>query len=274
MRNSVGLVWLLLSFCLTGCVAVPGSPSPEPAVSTVPSPSATVPAKATSTPGLPAYPPPMYTPWFTPIPQGTEPPTPTLWFTPVPQSTVPPPTSTPTPSTTPTAIAFTNPITFADARLGLSFQYPAALGEVTVAIGAGDTGQAFGGRFSQCPIVYFAGISPDFSAGRGGMLSDTQGYYYDANTGRYFKKFVNTKLQGITPAGLLTVGDNVIVLLDQNSMEEYQQRLGPDQFAALINLKGATFPGMVFMNYDVHRVPVDTFVAILRTFVITEPRDP
>jgi hypothetical protein len=67
-------------------------------------------------------------------------------------------------------VTYTNPV------LGLSFAYPAIMGEVEFEIGPSEEGCWHGTTFARFTGLRLEGRSSNFSAARGGMLGDTRGF--------------------------------------------------------------------------------------------------
>jgi len=183
-------------------------------------------------------------------------------------------------STVPTNVATGAVLTtFTDPGLGLTFMYPASFGTVTISQEAGDPGTLFRGSFSNNSELHFGGISTDFAAGRGGVITDTRGFASIQNT--FYFLSVNSKADNsypLEPLDLLTTADGEPALLledysfvaDRNQPDSptLANSLGAFHLAGLLNLKGETYPGVIFVNNNLDVFPRQQFVDLLESIVI------
>jgi hypothetical protein len=162
-------------------------------------------------------------------------------------------------------------LTFESPILGLSFRYPAPLGDVQLAVVSGETGEGFYGTFDRYNALLFEGRSPDFSQGRGGQLGDTIGFGTGPD-GRYMWRTIPDPVGSrIVVDEVIRAGDREVLVLGPGFTEAEWPDLAAGQHAALVNLSGELFPGMIMLNLDESRLPHATFLAILRTMAVFEP---
>ena len=163
--------------------------------------------------------------------------------------------------------SYTHPV------LGLSFEYPAALGSVETLMRSGsDNGFAWSLEFSDFDALSFHGRSHDFSEGRDGMSEDTLGVSKD-DVGSYrWRTVMSPTGSEIEPDDVLEVDGREIVLLRIPAWAGRGQiEAGPR--AALGNLIGAQFPGYIVMAEDTERLPDATLRAILASIRVEEPTE-
>jgi hypothetical protein len=169
--------------------------------------------------------------------------------------------------------------TFEDKTLGLSFEYPSRFGSVEVRKDNGETGEKFTGIFSDNEDLQFGGMSNNFSAGRSGVLTDTRGF--NKRNGGYFFKFVIAKPDlPIQPGKVIDAGSGEILLLDDQSFEDERAGMGgpifgvgKDNLAAVSNLSGETFKGIVFWNMDTDDFSSKDFETMLKSVKVTTPEE-
>ena len=187
---------------------------------------------------------------------------------------------------------FTEPIrseetlsTFQNDTLGLSFDYPERLGEVTFDIygpgrrPGGESGKKFSGVFGNPPVLELGGISQDYQAGREGMLTDTSGFL--KKDGKYYFRSVATSEPTgveIIPLKVIVNAATEILLLNDQSFEG--ERIGVEgpfigvgkgRLAGLMNLTGEEFKGAVLHNWDTTQLSPAEFETILQSVRLSEP---
>lgn len=184
--------------------------------------------------------------------------------------------------------AFTEVIlsAFNDDTLGLSFNYPQRLGEMKFDIygpgrrPGGESGKKFSGMLGEPSILELGSVSSDYRAGRDGMLTDTEGFL--KKEGKYYFRFATASDPWgyeIIPSKIITKDFGEILLLDDQSFEADRMGaegphlgIGKGRLAGLINLRGAEFKGAMLYNWDVAKLPVEEFEAILKTVRVLEPK--
>jgi hypothetical protein len=167
-------------------------------------------------------------------------------------------------------------VRYANPELGLSFAYPAALGEVAYEVTPGETGESWSLRFSRYDALTLAGVSPDYSAGRGGIDEDTYGYRLEPD-GSVRWLTIPSRPDGEDVEGEEVIqsaaGVEVVLFLLPPAMGS-PDGTPPGPLAALVNLAGERFPGLIVLNRDPARLPEDTLRAILATVELSEPIAP
>jgi hypothetical protein len=162
-------------------------------------------------------------------------------------------------------------VTFDSARLGLSFSYPRILGDVELMLVPGESGYAFYGLFTRYDALTFEGRSHDFSEGRGGLLGDTIGFARDADGSYLMLSIPDPDGSPIAVDQVLEVDGEEILLVSPgftgSDRGDIQGR------AALVNLSGDEFPGMIVVNRDELRLPKETFLALLDSIRVAEPEE-
>jgi hypothetical protein len=163
-------------------------------------------------------------------------------------------------------------VRYANPVLGLAFAYPRQLGDVQFAVWPGDDGETWRLGFSRYDALVMAGISPDFSEGRGGVAEDTLGYARGGDgTVRWLDAPAQPDGTEIEVDGVITASSgSEIVLFQVPPM--FGSEPGPP--AALVNLAGNHFPGMIVLNRDPARLPAGTLRAMLQTIEVSDPRAP
>jgi uncharacterized FlaG/YvyC family protein len=166
---------------------------------------------------------------------------------------------------------------FKSDELGLSFTYPARLGEVKLTIENGETGKIFQGIFTDNDRLVFGGISKDFSAGREGGFTDTQGYLKKGD--KYYFKFVSAKPvtdYEIKPVQIIKASNEDVLLVNKESFitetvsEGPKLNPGEDSLGALVNLRTKDFTGVAFWNRDLTKMTSADFETILETIMVEE----
>lgn len=172
-------------------------------------------------------------------------------------------------------------IKFVSNELGISFEYPERFGKLNLSIytnldrneGSGATGSMFFSSFENNSNLMLGGISDDFSAGRGGSILDTRGYF-EGEDGYEFK-FVSAKenYKELEPLKILEVDSVKILLLDDKSFKAEREDIqgpiigvGKGNLAALINLDNKIFPGIVIHNTNVENFSQEEFEKMLVSF--------
>jgi hypothetical protein len=164
---------------------------------------------------------------------------------------------------------------FDSPELGIKFVYPAGFGEIKWTIEKGKTGKIFNALFSNNDKLSLGAITPDYSAGRDLVFTDTQGYFKDGAKYYYLSAGADGKTDyPLEPLKIIDVNGDDILLLDKNSFASGQDpakpALGPGDngLGALINLKGKEFTGLAIWNKDLQSLPQEKIEAILNTIQI------
>lgn len=168
-------------------------------------------------------------------------------------------------------VAATGMVSYTNEVLGLTFEYPAELGEVEFAIAPGDVGFGWAIRFSRFDALGFAGRSVDFSASRAGMHSDTLGFATNQDGDYLWQTVMWPEGQEIDVEEVIEVGDREVVLFRTAPLMSQPVEGVEYPLAALGNLVGERFPGFIVQNAEDERLPYETFLAILSTIEVYEP---
>lgn len=171
----------------------------------------------------------------------------------------------------------TNMVNYSNAILGLSFDYPAELGEVEFKLGEGETGYAWGLGFSRFDALYFAGRSRDFSEGRGAMEGDTLGFFKDEHGRYYWRTIPAPNGMEIDVDDVFKVDGREVVLFRPPPLwgeQDGEEESAVYPIRALVNLSGDRFPGFIVLPYDTERLPLETLRAILQSIRVEEPWAP
>jgi cell division protein FtsB len=151
--------------------------------------------------------------------------------------------------------------------LGVSFEYPALLGEVVITEETGATGTVMAGSFDESEKVRFGGASAGFAAndaatGTAQSFTRTLGFE-ERGDGYYF----------LTPKGAFKVepmevfelanGEEAL-LLDKNSFTAtIEGDVSPvdigGNLGAVVNLSNGVYPGVGFLNTDFGVMPLEDF---------------
>lgn len=161
---------------------------------------------------------------------------------------------------------------FNNKEIGLSFSYPASLGEAEFRIIKGETGQKFTAKFTDNENLLFGGITDDFTAGRSGIFTDSRGFLFEDE--KYYFKFVSakpTKNYELEPIKIIVQNNEMFLILDGNSFISARDCQGPclsvgeNNLGALINLRGERFPGVAFWNTDIIKFSQEEFERMMES---------
>lgn len=166
-------------------------------------------------------------------------------------------------------------IKYSNNELGLSFEYPAVLGDVKVTISNADKGKIFTGTFTGDEKLVFGGISQDYTNATNSTFIDSRGYLKKGS--KYFYLFLGDKGDTdfeIKPAKTVKAGDNEILLIDKtsfigNNPENSKLNPGEGNLGALVNLKKG-FPGIAFLNQDQTTFSQADFEKMLSTINVSK----
>jgi hypothetical protein len=167
---------------------------------------------------------------------------------------------------------------YTNTELGLSFEYPAALGEVKVAISEGAKGKYFKGEFSKESALVFGGISEDFANATATVNSflDTRGYLKRGS--KYYFLFTagtpDTAYE-LKPFKTVKAGDSEVLLLNKAGFPAAATGTpaldpGEGKLGALANLGKDAFPGVGFWDQDVAKLSQADFEKILSSITILQ----
>ncbi len=159
---------------------------------------------------------------------------------------------------------------FTDKELGISFEYPAVLGEAKVEKVAGAKGFQIKGSFAKNQKLLFGGISADYAAAASTTALDimiNQGYL-EKESKFYFQK--EGKLDATDYAFVPTkkISDRA-VLLDKKSFAAAEGAapaidLG-ENVAVLINTGSDKFHGLAFVDQDLGQMPIENLEALAKS---------
>ncbi|MFA6466998.1 MAG: hypothetical protein WCV71_04005 [Patescibacteria group bacterium] len=167
-------------------------------------------------------------------------------------------------------------IKFVSNELGISFEYPDRYGEVKINFSdygddanAAASGKLFMGTFSSETDIVFGGTSLDFQAGRGGSITDSQGYTFEND--KYYSRMPGLKKRIIAPISTLNNNSNIILVISDNSFSDSSGISGwglvPNTRAALINFESDNeYAGMAIYNKNTKNISEGEFEKILVSF--------
>ena len=167
---------------------------------------------------------------------------------------------------------------FLNKEIGISFDYPAIFGEVDFRIEEIATGTKFIGTFSKNKNLIFQGISNNYILENNASstiinISDTKGYYKKQDK-FYFQTVREDNLTDyeIKEFKIIKCVNSEALLIDKNSFsnneeDNFQINIG-ENIGALINLKNEEYPGMIFINFDFNKMPLENFIEIIKTIKI------
>lgn len=161
--------------------------------------------------------------------------------------------------------------------IGLSFEYPAILGEVKLTITDGATGKSFKGEFMGNDKFVFGGMSNDFvsaSTSENSLLS-TSGFLKKSD--KYYYLLAGSKADTdyeIKPMKVLKVSDNDILLFDKASIVNQATgtpfSLSEGNIMAVTNLKKDAYSGISFWNQDQTKLSQADFEKMLNSIKISK----
>jgi hypothetical protein len=149
--------------------------------------------------------------------------------------------------------------TYANTDAGFSFRYPSSYGDVVVSkeVSSYTGGLRYTGTFSAKPGMKFVLTSANYRDDGTNLLNTFRGWY--ESSGKTFYKWADTQYTGASPVEIsstlasLSVGSQRVLFVDDNS---FTHRDGPavgpggGNLAALVNLQGQTYPGLVLTTSD------------------------
>lgn len=156
--------------------------------------------------------------------------------------------------------------------LGVSFEYPASLGEVKLAISSGETGKVFKGEFSGNSKLFFGGVAADYSKATGteAEFTDTLGYEKKKNV--YYYEYAAEKNKPmqykINPINIIKTKSGEALMVDKKSFVDAQEKPQiniNENIGAIINIKKGGFTGMAFVNQDLGAFSLIDFGAMLES---------
>lgn len=167
-------------------------------------------------------------------------------------------------------------LTYTNKILGFSFDYPERYGEVEISfsnygddLSAAASGKLFRGTFSSETDIVFGGTSLDFQAGRGGAITDSQGYIFDGD--QYYSRMPGSKKRLINPILTLDNNGNIILVINDDSFNDGSGISGwglvPNTRAALVNFENKNeYAGMAIYNKNTNNISDNEFNILLSTF--------
>lgn len=179
--------------------------------------------------------------------------------------------------------------TYKSAIAGIEFKYPEniTIEEVESGPGSGATGYKFtisSKVNGQLTDLVMGGVTSDFSQGRGGMFTDTQGFVN--KSGEFYCTFINTfspidkgvNIQQYTNDNgvemLILKGISKVGMPNEEFLQYGCWNPGPDYTLVLINLKGSKYKGMaVELKNNSPFITSKQLLTIISTFKIIESRN-
>jgi hypothetical protein len=166
--------------------------------------------------------------------------------------------------------------------LGLSFEYPAIFGNVTIEFEQAATGTMFKGSFSNTESLSFVGLSEDYvpeveaiSSSSTINLVDNWGFNDSRGDYFYYPAFELDEQYYIEPIKVLDLGGVEALLVDASSFDNSEDEdselpmveLGAP-IVALVNLDGENYPSATFLNNNLEELPQEDFETIVESILV------
>ena len=166
--------------------------------------------------------------------------------------------------------------------LGLSFEYPAIFGNVTIEFEQAATGTLFKGTFSNTESLNFVGISNDFISSAMEVASTstitlTENWGFAKRSGNYYYVPVVDLDERfyIEPVKVLDLGGADALLLNASSFdfEEEEKRVLPlvevgAPLVAIINLDSEEYSSVTFLNQKLEELPQEDFETVIESILV------
>lgn len=163
---------------------------------------------------------------------------------------------------------------FMNEEIGVSFSYPAILGDVQ--FGVSEDGKSFSGQFTNSQAIVFGGenlgaagaSSTESFLGIQGFTKKKDKYYIAMSAG---DKSENVAVE---PVKIIGSNGNEVVILGATSFSGEESGSNPfvgsaaGYTAAVVNLKNKNFPAMVILDKNRNEVPEEDFESMAREIVI------
>jgi hypothetical protein len=170
-----------------------------------------------------------------------------------------------------TPIGAVDMVSYTNQVLGLSFAYPAQMGDVAFDVRGGDSGYSWKLEFPRCYILRLTGQSRDFTGDVGDPADGALGFARDGKGGYLWRSAPLPDGVPVHVREVLAASGTDVLLITTGCGPGIEA--GGCQ-AALANLAGDQFPGLIAWPDQSGRLPYETFRAILSTVRVSPPAEP
>lgn len=164
-------------------------------------------------------------------------------------------------------------VTYTNQVLGLSFAYPAQMGDVVFDVRAGElSGYLWSLTFPRCFVLSLSGRSRDYSGDTGDPSDNALGFARDGKGGYLWLSRGSSEGYPVNVREVLAADGTDVVLFAKSCGPGTE---GDDCLGILANLAGDEFPGFI-ARPEQHsaRLPYETLRAILSTIRVWPPTEP
>lgn len=163
-------------------------------------------------------------------------------------------------------------------ELGLTVEYPAIFGDVSVKTISGSTGSKLLGSFAKNDKFFFTAITEDFSPAASNTedvieVSEANGYYQ--RSGKYYYQPAGknrSRDYEIKPIEVIKFNGGKALLFDKNSIVANSEDLPAinikENLGAIINLDAGPIKGVVFIDKDFGLLSADDFKLLLSSLEV------
>lgn len=155
-----------------------------------------------------------------------------------------------------------------------SFEYPAIYGEVKVDIAENENGKTLRGNFTENESLLLGAINignAEFSSTSPKSILNSIGFDFKARK-YYFQTIEDGKVANyeVEPIRIVELEKGEIIIINKESFltgtEEEIETFGMgDEVVAIVNLENKEFPGLVIINKDSEKLPLEKFEEILKS---------
>lgn len=162
-------------------------------------------------------------------------------------------------------------------ELGISFSYPAIMGDVVYEKSSGSAGEKFIAKFTNNPSFYLSGVTADYSDDKISTSTETNFdnfVKFSKEKDRYTYMISDKgELQEyeLKPLEVINSATGESLLLDKNSfvVGDGQKPVGIGQnLGAIVNTNKEIFTGIAMLNSDFGQLSVDDFKTLLKSIEI------
>lgn len=162
-------------------------------------------------------------------------------------------------------------------ELGISFSYPAVLGNIDYEKTSSDSGENFMSKFSMNNNFYFAGVSSSFKEVAGeqsGEVVFNNFQKLEKVRNDYFATFSKNDQAlryKVNPIEIIAFNGGEALLVDKNSFvveNDLPQVAVGQNVGAILSTKKDNFAGVAFLNSDFEQLPLDSFKNLLKNIEI------
>ncbi len=162
-------------------------------------------------------------------------------------------------------------------ELGISFSYPAIMGNINYEKTSSNSGEKFVSRFSLNNNFHFAGVSSSFSEDENASSTEVNFDNFmklEKERNDYFATFSKDAelfRYRVNPAEVIALNGGEALLVDKNSfvIENDLPQVGIGQnVGAIMSTKKENFAGIAFLNSDFGQLPLESFKNLLKNIEI------